>query len=98
MAHTIISLQSIRKGLDKLILNEVALKKDLDQQWAVVAEAIQTVLRRESYPAPYEALKNLTRGQSIDQKAIQQFIQGLKIPTKLKAELKKITPHNYTGI
>jgi len=98
MAHTIISLQSIRKGLDKLILNEVALKKDLDQQWAVVAEAIQTVLRRESYPAPYEALKNLTRGQSIDQKAIQQFIQGLKIPSKLKAELKKITPHNYTGI
>jgi adenylosuccinate lyase len=98
MAHTLISLRSIEKGLQKLILNEPALKKDLDQQWAVVAEAIQTILRRESYPAPYEALKALTRGQSIDQNAIQKFIQGLKIPVKLKAELKKITPHNYTGV
>lgn len=98
MAHTLISLRSLEKGLQKLILNEPALKKDLDQQWAVVAEAIQTILRRESYPAPYEALKALTRGQSIDQKAIQKFIQGLKIPAKLKAELKKITPHNFTGV
>ncbi len=99
IAHTILAIKSIEKGLDKLVLNEVKLKTDLDNNWAVVAEAIQTVLRRENYPAPYEALKELTRGKNaIDKKAIHQFISKLKISTALKSELKKITPHNYTGI
>lgn len=98
VAHTIISIKSIEKGLNKLILNEVALKADLEANWAVVAEAIQTVLRREQYPAPYEALKALTRGHNIDKKAIHAFISKLKVSAKIKAELKKITPHNYVGI
>jgi adenylosuccinate lyase len=98
MAHTIISIKSLEKGLDKLILNELKLKLDLENNWAVVAEAIQTILRRENYPAPYEALKELTRGAVIDKKAIHQFIDKLKLSVKLKSELKKITPENYTGM
>ena len=99
VAHTILSIKSIEKGLDKLVLNETKLKTDLDNNWAVVAEAIQTILRRENYPNPYEALKDLTRGKTaIDKKAIHQFITTLKISPALKNELKKITPYNYTGI
>jgi len=99
VAHTVLSLKSIEKGLGKLVLNEVKLKADLDNNWAVVAEAIQTVLRRENYPQPYEALKELTRGKhAIDKKAIHEFISKLKISTALKTELKNITPYNYTGI
>ncbi len=99
VAHTILSLKSIEKGLGKLVLNEVILKTDLDNNWAVVAEAIQTVLRRENYPQPYEALKELTRGKhAIDKKAIHEFISKLKISAALKTELKNITPYNYTGI
>ena len=98
MAHTVIAIKSIEKGLGKLILNESKLKADLEANWAVVAEAIQTVLRRENYPAPYEALKELTRGAVIDKKAIQQFISKLKVSKVIKDELKKITPHNYTGM
>jgi len=99
VAHTILSLKSIEKGLGKLVLNEAKLKTDLDNNWAVVAEAIQTVLRRENYPQPYEALKELTRGKhTIDKKAIHEFISKLKISSALKAELKNITPYNYTGI
>jgi adenylosuccinate lyase len=99
VAHTIISIKSIEKGLSKLVLNEAKLKADLDDNWAVVAEAIQTILRRENYPKPYEALKELTRGKTaIDKKAIHQFISKLKVSAKIKAELKKITPHSYTGI
>ncbi len=99
VSHTILSLKSIEKGLGKLVLNEVKLKTDLDNNWAVVAEAIQTVLRRENYPQPYEALKELTRGKhTIDKKAIHEFISKLKISAALKAELKNITPYNYTGI
>ena len=98
MAHTLIAIKSIEKGLSKLILNEAKLKQDLENNWAVVAEAIQTVLRRENYPTPYEALKELTRGVVIDKKAIHQFISSLKISAALKADLKKITPHNYTGM
>jgi adenylosuccinate lyase len=99
IAHTIISIKSIEKGLEKLILNEPKLKIDLDNNWAVVTEAIQTILRRENYPNPYEALKDLTRGRNtIDKKAIHSFINRLKIPLKVKEELKKITPHNYIGI
>ena len=99
IAHTILSFKSIEKGLGKLLLNEIKLKSDLDNNWAVVAEAIQTVLRRENYPQPYEALKELTRGKNaIDKKAIHGFISKLKISAALKAELKNISPHNYTGI
>lgn len=98
-AHIIIAFKSIEKGLSKLLLNEAQLHQDLENNWAVVAEAIQTVLRREKYPQPYEALKELTRGKNaIDQKAIHQFIDKLDIKATLKKELKKITPHNYTGV
>jgi adenylosuccinate lyase len=98
MAHTLIALKAMEKGLNKLILNEKKIQSDLEQNWAVVAEAIQTVLRREKYPQPYEALKELTRGAVIDKKAIHQFITKLKVSSVIKAELKKITPQNYTGI
>jgi len=98
-AHTILAIKSMEKGLEKLVLNEPKLKSDLEQNWAVVAEAIQTVLRRENYPQPYEALKELTRGKNaIDKQAIHQFINALKITASIKKELKSITPHNYTGI
>lgn len=96
-AHTIISIQSIGKGLEKLILNEVRLKEDLENNWAVVAEALQTILRRENYPEPYEALKELTRGTVMNKKSIHTFIDGLKILPALKKELKAISPSNYTG-
>ncbi len=99
MAHTILSVKSIEKGLSKLVLNETKLKADLENNWAVVAEAIQTILRRENYPAPYEALKDLTRGKTtIDKKAINAFITKLKVSADIKKELKNITPHSYTGI
>ena len=98
-AHTILALNSIGKGLDKLVLNRERLQQDLENNWAVVAEAIQTVLRREKYPKPYEALKELTRGNAgITRQSIHAFIDGLKVTATLKKELKKITPHNYTGI
>ena len=99
LAHTILAAKSIEKGLGKLILNEAKLKADLENNWAVVAEAIQTILRRENYPKPYEALKELTRGKSaIDKKAIQHFINTLKVSPAIKKELKAISPHNYTGL
>ena len=98
IAHTIISLKSLEKGLGKLILNEAKLKTDLDNNWAVVAEAIQTILRRENYPQPYEALKELTRGKEINKTSVHNFINGLKISAALKKELKTISPHNYTGV
>ena len=97
-AHTIIAFHSIKKGLSKLILNQDKINQDLDKNWAVVAEAIQTILRRENYANPYEALKELTRGKSsIDKKSIHQFIDSLKINSSLKKELKAVTPFNYTG-
>jgi adenylosuccinate lyase len=97
-AHTLVALRSIEKGLGKLVINDAKIHEDLESNWAVVAEAIQTVLRRENFPNPYEALKNLTRGnQQIDKKSMHQFIDGLKISENIKKELKKITPHNYTG-
>lgn len=99
VAHTLIAFRSIEKGLGKLLLNDAKIYTDLDTNWAVVAEAIQTILRREKYPNPYEALKELTRGkQKIDQKTIHQFIEKLAVTAAVKKELKKITPHNYTGI
>jgi len=98
-AHTILAFRSIEKGLDKLILNELAIDEDLENNWAVVAEAIQTVLRKENYPNPYEALKELTRSNSrITKEGIHQFIKGLKVSAAIKKDLKKITPHNYTGV
>lgn len=99
VAHTLLAIKSLVKGLDKLILNEAKLKEDLDNNWAVVAEAIQTILRRESYPNPYEALKDLTRGKDkIDKQAIQTFITSLKVSGTVKKELRAITPLNYTGV
>ena len=98
LAHSLLSIFSLKKGLNKLLLNEEKLKADLDQNWAVVAEAIQTILRRESYPNPYEALKDLTRGkESITRESIHQFIEDLNVSGELKKELKQITPFNYTG-
>ena len=99
VAHTLISLRSIEKGLGKLVLNESKLEEDLENNWAVVAEAIQTILRRENYPNPYEALKALTRGNaSINKASIQKFIETLDVPATVKKELQAITPHNYTGV
>jgi adenylosuccinate lyase len=99
IAHTLLAIKSTEKGIGKLVLNESKLKADLDNNWAVVAEAIQTILRREHYPKPYEALKELTRGKSaIDKKAIHQFITGLRISAAIKKELKAITPFNYSGV
>jgi adenylosuccinate lyase len=99
IAHTAIALTSISKGLGKLVLNEAKLKQDLENNWAVVAEAIQTVLRRENYPKPYEALKELTRGKAAITKAdIHAFIGTLQVSGAIKKELKAITPHNYTGV
>ena len=99
LGHSVIAIQSTLKGLRKLILNEEALRKDLDNTWAVVAEAIQTILRREAYPHPYEALKALTRtNKHMDENTIHEFIQTLDVSDAVKAELMAITPWNYTGI
>ena len=99
LAHTLIALKSLLRGLDKLILNEEVIRRDLRNNWAVVAEAIQTVLRREGYPEPYEALKALTRTHTrIDQGAITEFIQGLDVADEVKSELLGITPENYIGV
>jgi adenylosuccinate lyase len=99
MAHSIIAYRSLMKGLDKLILNPTAINRDLENNWAVVAEGIQTILRREGYTNPYEALKALTRtNEAITKKTIEKFIDKLKVSASVKAELKKITPQTYTGI
>lgn len=99
MSHSLIALNSLTKGMQKLLLNEKQLQADLEDNWAVVAEAIQTILRREGFPKPYEALKDLTRTNAkINAKNLHAFIDKLKISASLKKELKKITPHNYTGV
>lgn len=99
VAHTLIALRSLEKGIGKLVLNDAKIYEDLDQNWAVIAEAIQTILRRENYPEPYEALKDLTRGQQrITKQLLHKFIDKLKVSAAVKKELKSITPHNYTGI
>jgi adenylosuccinate lyase len=99
LAHTYIAIKSLQKGLSKLELNKAAIDADLENNWAVVSEAIQTVLRKENYPNPYEALKALTRkNEKITKESIHTFIDGLNINEKLKASLKEITPFNYTGI
>ena len=99
MAHSILALASLMKGLNKLIVNEYRIHADLESNWAVVAEAIQTILRRENYPNPYEALKQFTRGaKGLNQASMHSFIDGLLVSEKVKKELRKISPHNYTGI
>ncbi len=99
VSHTVIALRSILKGLGKLLLNPEAILHDLEKNWAVVAEAIQSILRREDYPNPYEALKNLTRThQEITKETLHRFIDGLEVAEAVKSELKSITPINYTGI
>ena len=99
IAHTLIGFASTLKGLNKLLLNKEAFESDLENNWAVVAEAIQTILRREAYPNPYEALKGLTRtNEKINQKSIANFIDTLEVAAAIKTELKAITPSNYTGI
>jgi adenylosuccinate lyase len=98
-AHTIIGFTSTLKGLNKLLINETKFAEDLENHWAVVAEAIQTILRREAYPNPYEALKGLTRtNEKITQKSMADFIDSLAVSNEIKTELKAITPSNYTGI
>ena len=99
LAHSMIALKSLRKGLGKVLLNKEALYRDLEHNWAVVAEALQTILRREGYPKPYEALKALTRtNEGITEKSIYEFIEGLPISAELKEEMHRISPHSYTGI
>lgn len=98
-AHTLIACKSLLKGFSKVNVNKTAIEDDLGENWAVVAEAIQTILRREAYPNPYEALKALTRtGEKINPQAISTFIEGLDVPENLKQELRNITPYNYTGV
>jgi adenylosuccinate lyase len=99
LSHSFLALRSLEKGLGKLLLNKSKMEEDLDRNWAVVAEAIQTVLRRENYPKPYEALKDLTRGKAtITRQDIHTFIESLKVTAKIKKELKAITPYNYVGV
>jgi len=97
--HTLIGINSTLKGLGKLLVNTTKIENDLNNNWAVIAEGIQTILRKEGYPNPYEALKNLTRtNSSIDREAIQKFIEQLDVEENVKSQLKTITPFNYTGI
>lgn len=98
-SHSSIAIKSTIKGINKLIVNKIKIEDDLNNNWAVIAEAIQTILRREGYPNPYETLKELTRkNTSINRDTIHQFIDTLNISSEIKNELKKITPSNYTGI
>jgi adenylosuccinate lyase len=99
LAHALIAFKSTLNGLEKLLLNEAAFARDLEANWAVVAEAIQTILRREGYPKPYEALKGLTRkNEAVTQTTVHDFIDTLEISESVRAELKQITPQNYTGV
>jgi adenylosuccinate lyase len=99
IAHSILAFKSLLTGLDKLIVNVEAINRDLENNWSVVSEGIQTILRREGYPNPYEALKELTRtNKRITSEAIHDFIQGLNVSDQIKEELNNITPHSYTGI
>jgi adenylosuccinate lyase len=98
-SHTIISIKSIMKGLDKLIVNKSKINADLEENWIIISEAIQTILRREGYQNPYESLKELTRNNtSITKEILHKFIDSLEVNKKIKNELKVITPSNYTGV
>ena len=96
-AHMLLAIRSLEKGLGKIKINESKIREDLNNNWAVISEAIQTILRRENYPEPYEALKQLTRGNKIDKKVIHEFIDKLMVSAKVKQELKRISPENYVG-
>lgn len=98
LAHTQIALESTLKGWGKLLLNSAKLEQDLMNNYAVVAEAIQTILRREGYPQPYEKLKEFTRGQEITEELMKQFVESLDVSEEIKSELRLITPLNYTGV
>ena len=99
MAHTLIGLKSVLKGVDKLLINEQKIYNDLEENWAVTAEAIQTILRRENYPNPYDALKQLTRGkEKITKQHLYDFIDSLDLSEEVKDELRSVSPHNYRGI
>jgi adenylosuccinate lyase len=99
LAHTYLAIKSLQKGLLKLELNKAAIDQDLEDNWVVVAEGIQTILRKEKYPNPYEALKELTRkNEKITKQTMHDFIDGLTVSDKVKTRLKEITPFNYTGI
>ena len=99
LAHSLIAWTSLLKGLDKLILNTSKIAQDLEDNWAVVSEAIQTILRRELYPEPYEALKAFTRGrQGITRETMAEFIAGLKVSKRVKEELMRVTPEGYVGV
>ena len=98
LAHSIVALKSLQRGINKLIINKEKLNEDLENNWAVITEAIQTVLRRENYPEPYEALKTATRGKAITKEVIIDFIDNLNVSKDIKEELKKITPQNYIGV
>jgi adenylosuccinate lyase len=99
LAHSTVAYLSTLKGLNKIIIHHSVINEDLEKNWAVIAEAIQTILRREKYPQPYEALKALTRGKTaIDKETIHHFIDTLEVSDKIKEELKQITPQNYIGI
>ena len=99
MAHTLIALKSLMKGLNKVLLNQAALERDLEENWAVVAEGIQTILRREGYPKPYEALKALTRtNEQITEQSIKAFIETLEVSEAVKEELRALSPATYTGL
>jgi adenylosuccinate lyase len=99
MAHTAIAIGSIMQGLDKLLLNEAAIARDLDAQWAVVAEGIQTILRREGYPEPYELLKSLTRGkEKVERADIAAFIDALDVDERVKSKLRALSPSSYLGV
>jgi adenylosuccinate lyase len=98
MAHVLIACKSIQKGMTKIVLRQEVLEKDLDRNWAVLAEAIQNILRRENYPKPYEALLNLTRGKPVVTKEdLHHFIDTLNISSDIKDEMRELTPSNYTG-
>jgi len=98
LAHSIVALKSLQRGINKLIINKEKLNEDLENNWAVITEAIQTILRRENYPEPYEALKTATRGKAITKEVIIDFIDNLNVSKDIKEELKKITPQNYIGV
>merc|ERR1712039_107824 len=98
MGHVAIAVSSVEKGLDKLIINKAAIDADLEANWAVVAEAIQNILRREQYPNPYEALRDLTRtNEAMTKERIHEFVDTLKVSDNIKGELKQVTPFSYTG-
>ena len=98
LGHTLVALASLARGLDKLTLNEAALEADLTRHWAVVAEGVQTILRREQYPAPYEALKDATRGKPVDEAAMRAVIASLDVSAAVKAELGALTPRGVCGV